>query len=48
MYVLLWIVALVLLFAGIVKLSERQWFQGAVLIVGSFLVGPGGVSIFSL
>lgn len=44
---LLWIIAVVLVISGIVALLRRQWLLGLVLIVVGFLVGPGGVSIFT-
>ncbi len=44
---LLWILAVVLVIAGIVALTRRQMIWGLVLIVLGFLVGPGGVSIFT-
>lgn len=43
---LLWLIAVVLVIAGIVYLFRREWLIGIVLIVVGFLVGPGGVSIF--
>jgi hypothetical protein len=42
----LWIIAAVLVIAGIVALLRRAVLWGIVLIVAGFLVGPGGVSIF--
>jgi hypothetical protein len=42
----LWIIAAVLVIAGIVALLRRAILWGIVLIVAGFLVGPGGVSIF--
>ena len=44
---LLWLLAVVLVVAGIIALTRKQWVYGAVLIVVGFLVGPGGVSIFT-
>jgi hypothetical protein len=44
---LLWILAVVLVVAGIVALFRRQLLWGIVLIIIGFLVGPGGVSIFT-
>lgn len=44
---LLWILAVVLVIAGIVALFRRQILWGIVLIIVGFLVGPGGVSIFT-
>jgi uncharacterized protein YqgC (DUF456 family) len=46
MYVLLWLLAVILVIAGIVCLIQRRWLLGAVLIIVGLLVGPGGVSIF--
>jgi hypothetical protein len=43
----LWIIAVVLVVAGIVALFRRQVLWGIVLIVVGLLVGPGGVSIFT-
>ncbi len=47
MTLILWIIAVILVIAGIVQLFQRQLILGIVLIVLGFLVGPGGVSIFS-
>ncbi|MGY1638656.1 GPGG-motif small membrane protein [Geodermatophilus sp. SYSU D00742] len=47
MATLLWIIAVVLVIAGIVALLRRQLLWGIVLIVVGLLVGPGGVSIFT-
>jgi hypothetical protein len=44
---ILWLIAVVLVIAGIVALTRKQWLVGIVLIVVGFLVGPGGVSIFN-
>ena len=44
---ILWVLAVILVIAGIVALTRRQWLWGAVLIIVGFLVGPGGVSIFT-
>ncbi len=43
---LLWIIAAVLVIAGIVALVRGSVVMGIVLIVLGLLVGPGGVSIF--
>jgi hypothetical protein len=43
----LWIIAVVLVVAGIFALFRRQLLWGIVLIVVGLLVGPGGVSIFT-
>jgi Family of unknown function (DUF5699) len=44
---LLWIIAVVLVIAGIIQIFQGQIVLGIVLIVLGFLVGPGGVSIFA-
>ncbi|MDW3218984.1 MAG: GPGG-motif small membrane protein [Acidimicrobiales bacterium] len=44
---LLWLLAVVLVVAGIVNLVRRQVLYGLVLIIVGFLVGPGGVSLFT-
>lgn len=44
---LLWILAVILVIAGIVSLIRGAVLQGIVLIVVGLLVGPGGVSIFT-
>jgi hypothetical protein len=46
MSVILWLIAVVLVIAGIVQLFQGQLLLGIVLIVVGLLVGPGGVSIF--
>ena len=46
METILFIIAAVLVIAGIVSLVRRQMIAGIVLIVLGLLVGPGGVSIF--
>jgi hypothetical protein len=43
---LLWILAVILVIAGIVKLFQGQALWGIVLIIVGFAVGPGGYSIF--
>jgi hypothetical protein len=43
---ILWIIAAILVIAGILALVRRQLLFGIVLIVVGLLVGPGGVSIF--
>jgi hypothetical protein len=47
MVTLLWILAVVLVVAGIVAIVRRQLLWGIVLIVVGLLVGPGGVSVFT-
>ncbi len=43
----LWIIAVVLVIAGIVSLVRGEMLWGIVLIVVGLLVGPGGVSVFN-
>ncbi len=43
----LWIVAVILVIAGIFAIIRKQLLWGIVLIVVGLLVGPGGVSIFT-
>jgi len=42
----LWIIAVVLVIAGIVTLIRGGVLAGIVLIIVGLLIGPGGVSIF--
>jgi len=44
---ILWIIAVVMVIAGIVTLVRGQVLFGVLLIVVGLLVGPGGVSIFT-
>jgi hypothetical protein len=46
MDLILWIIAVVLVIAGILALFRRQLLWGIVLIVVGLLIGPSGVSIF--
>ncbi len=46
MELLLWILAVVLVVAGVLALFRRQILWGIVLIVVGLIVGPFGVSIF--
>jgi hypothetical protein len=43
---ILWIIAAVLVIAGIFAIVRAQVIWGIVLIVLGLLVGPGGVSLF--
>lgn len=43
---ILWIIAVILVIAGIVTIIRGGLVLGIVLIVLGLLVGPGGVSIF--
>ncbi|WP_410811570.1 GPGG-motif small membrane protein [Micromonospora sp. 067-2] len=47
MELILWIIAVVLVVAGILALFRRQILWGIVLIVVGLAVGPGGYSIFN-
>ncbi|GAA2553700.1 GPGG-motif small membrane protein [Pseudonocardia hydrocarbonoxydans] len=47
MATLLWILAVVLVVAGVLAIVRKQLLWGIVLIVVGLLVGPGGVSIFT-
>jgi hypothetical protein len=42
----LWVVAVILVVAGIVALVRGEVLTGVALIIVGLLVGPGGVSIF--
>lgn len=44
---LLWLLAVVLVVAGVLAIVRRQVLWGVVLIVVGLRVGPGGVSVFS-
>ena len=43
----LWLMAVILVIAGIVALVRGAALYGIVLIVAGLLVGPGNVSIFT-
>lgn len=47
MATILWILAVILVIAGIFAIFRKQLVWGIVLIVVGLLVGPGGVSIFT-
>lgn len=48
MMTILWLIAVVLVIAGIYTIvARRDLLWGIVLIVVGLLVGPGGVSIFN-
>ncbi len=47
MATILWLIAVVLVIFGIVRLVRGDILVGIVLIVVGLLVGPGGVSIFT-
>ncbi len=44
---ILWLIAVVLVIAGIVSLVRGAVMYGVVLIIVGLLVGPGGVSVFT-
>ncbi|HEU4567116.1 MAG TPA: GPGG-motif small membrane protein [Marmoricola sp.] len=44
---ILWIIAVILVIAGIVTILRGGILWGIVLIIVGLLVGPGGVSIFT-
>lgn len=48
MATVLWLIAVVLVIAGIVQIVRGGIIPGIVLIVVGLLVGPGGVSIFNV
>jgi hypothetical protein len=47
MVTLLWILAVILVIAGILAIVRGQMLWGIVLIIVGLLVGPGGVSVFN-
>ncbi len=47
MTTILWVIAVILVIAGILAIVRKQLVWGIVLIVVGLLVGPGGVSIFT-
>ena len=47
MATLLWILAVILVVAGIISLVRGSVVMGIVLIIVGLLVGPGGVSLFT-
>ncbi len=44
---ILWVIAAILVVAGVVALIRGSVIMGIVLIVLGLLVGPGGVSVFN-
>jgi hypothetical protein len=44
---LLWVIAVILVIAGIVTLFRGGILAGIALIIVGLLVGPGGVSVFT-
>jgi hypothetical protein len=47
MNTILWLIAVLLVVAGIVTLVQGSVLLGILMIVVGLLVGPGGVSIFA-
>ena len=47
MVTLVWILAVILVVAGIFAIIRGQMLWGIVLIIVGLLVGPGGVSVFT-
>jgi hypothetical protein len=47
MYELLWLLAAILVIAGIVSAVRGEVLTGIVLIIVGCIVGPGGYSIFA-
>jgi hypothetical protein len=47
MYLLLFILAAILVIAGIMSILRKEVLWGVVLIIVGLLVGPGGASIFT-
>ncbi len=47
MAALLWVIAVILVIAGIVTAIRGQILLGIILVIVGLLVGPGGVSIFT-
>ena len=47
MATILWLIAVVLVIAGIVQIVRGGLVPGIVMIVIGLLVGPGGVSLFT-
>jgi hypothetical protein len=44
---ILWLIAVILVIGGIIAAIRGAVLYGIVLIIIGFLVGPGGVSIFT-
>ena len=47
MDIFLWLLAVILVILGVVRLIAGDIVLGIVLIIVGLLVGPGGVSIFT-
>lgn len=44
---ILWVIAAILVIAGIIQCAQKQWVWGIALIILGLFVGPGGVSLFT-
>lgn len=44
---ILWIIAVVLVIAGFIRVFNRDVLVGVILIILGFLIGPGGISLLS-
>lgn len=44
---ILWIAAVIIGIFGVMRIIQRDFVYGAVLIVVALLVGPGGVSLLT-
>ncbi len=44
---ILWIAAVIIGIFGVLRLVQRDFVMGVVLIVVALLVGPGGVSLLT-
>ncbi len=43
----LWVIAVILVIAGVVSLIRGEVLWGVALVIIGLLVGPGGVSVFT-
>jgi hypothetical protein len=43
---ILWIIAVILVVYGVVRIVQRDFLWGVLLIILGLLIGPGGVSLF--
>lgn len=44
---ILWIIAVIIGIYGVIRIIQRDFLWGIILIVVALLIGPGGVSIFT-
>jgi len=47
MILILWLIAVVLVIAGVRNILREQLVPGVLLIVVGLLIGPGGASLFT-